>query len=253
MKNKVWTEIILNDIHIPKQNKKALNCVFKVIQKVKPDGITLNGDIGDWGTFSRHDITKFPKKNWTDSQFYDDSLKSYTELNEFLDRIDKTHKFKKKNWLHGNHEVWVDSFIQESPQTRRQLFDIAQRLDLVKRGYKITKYNDFINLGKLKVTHGIYTGQHHAKKHVDMMGSSILYGHVHDLQTYSKTTPDKISHMAWSNGCLCDLNPCYLRGRPQNWNHGFALVYVWPNRDFQVDIVRIQKGKCLIWGEEIKG
>lgn len=252
-KSKIWVEVVVNDIHIPNHNKQAVSCLLKAIAHVKPDGITLNGDIGDWSTFSRHTRFSPPKCYWTDSQFYHESQKEYDALNSFLDQIQKVAPKCRKRWEHGNHEVWVSDFIKESPRTRKELFSLESRLQLKERGYEIFNYNDFMKLGKLRVTHGMYTGQNHAKKHVDAMGTSILYGHLHDIQVHSKVTPEHISHMGWCNGCLCNMNPDYLRNRPQNWNHGFAIVYIWPSGSFQCDIIRINDGKCIVAGQEIIG
>lgn len=253
MAKKYKTYVVLNDIHIPKHNKKAVFSALKAINLIKPDGVVLNGDIMDCGTFSRHDIYSPPKCHWTDSQFYEASMSEYEETNAFLDRLFAVSPKSEKIFLYGNHEMWVKDFISKSPEIRKNRFSLEDRLFLKERGFTIYSYNDFIQLGKLKVTHGIYTCQNHARKHLVEIGSSILYGHLHNLEVASKTTPDKISHMAWANGCLCDLNPEYLRNRPQNWNHGFAIVYVWPNREFQVDLIRIQNGRCVVWGKELVG
>jgi hypothetical protein len=249
----VHVEVVLNDIHIPKQNNKALNCALKAIEFLKPDGITLNGDIMDSGTFSRHDRFSPPKCHWTDSQFYKHSKHEYDGMIKLLDRIDRIAPKARKRYEMGNHEVWVEDFIKESPAIRRPRFSLEDRLGLKKRGYSVYKYNDFMHLGKLKVTHGIYSGQNHAKKHLNEMGTSILYGHLHNIEVASKVTPARVSHMAWANGCLCNLNPTYLRNKPQNWNHSFAIVYVWPSGEFQVDVIRIQNGRCVVQGKEIRG
>jgi hypothetical protein len=246
-------ELVVNDVHLPKQNKVAVNCMFKAMELIKPDGVTLNGDIMDCGVFSRHDRFSPPKCHWTDTQFYDASKKDYQEMNAFLDRIDRIVPKARKRYELGNHECWLQDFISESPKIRQGRFGFEERLSLKKRGYEVYQYNDFMNLGKLKVTHGIYSCQNHAKKHLQEMGTSVLYGHLHNIEVASKVTPARVSHMAWANGCLCNLNPAYLRNKPQNWNHSFALVYVWPKGDFQVDIIRIQQGKCVVWGKEVKG
>lgn len=250
---KIHTEIVINDIHIPNENKKAVNCVIQVIKDLQPDGITLNGDIGDWSTFSRHNRFIAPKQYWNDTDFYNVSEHEYNALNNFLDRITKASQNSRVRFANGNHEVWVESFVSESPKTRKEIFGISQRLKFKQREFEVYKYNSFMKLGKLRVTHGIYTGNNHAKKHVEAMGTSILYGHLHDIQVYSKVTPEKVSHMGWCNGCLCNMNPDYLRNRPQNWNHGFAIVYVWPSGEFQVDLIRINEGKCVVQGIEYIG
>lgn len=253
MNKQIWTEIVVNDIHIPYHNKKAINCVYQAIKLIKPDGITLNGDIGDWSTFSRHDRFHAPKCHWTDAEYYKNSMKEYQGVNSFLDELDRLAPKARKRWEDGNHENWVHDFVKESKESRDPLFNLHERLDLAGRNYEVYKYNDFMYLGRLRVTHGLYTGQHHAKKHVDMLGHSILYGHLHDIQVHSKVTPEHVSHMGFCNGCLCNMNPNYLRNKPQNWNHGFAVVHVWPNRNFQVDLIRITKGRCVVNGKELIG
>lgn len=251
--SKLKKAIVLNDIHIPKQNKAALSCALKSMKLIKPDYVILNGDIMDCGFCSRHSRFHPPKCNWTDSQFFNAAKKDYQQMNWFLDQVEKNAPKAQKIYQLGNHEMWLKDFIKESPQTRQGLFGLEERLSLKKRKYKVLTYNQPIKLGKLKIIHGTYTSQHHAKKHVESYASSVLYGHLHDIQVYSKVTDDAITHMGWCNGCLCDLNPDYLRNKPQNWSHGFAVVYVWPNGHFQVDVIRIHKGRCVVEGKEIVG
>lgn len=251
--SKFKTAIILNDIHFPKHNPEAVRCAVAAINLIKPDIIDLNGDIVDCGTVSRHTRFAPPKCYWNDSQYLEELQKEYNSANMFLDLIGNIIPKAQKIYKFGNHEYWTEEFIEESPKARRGLFDLATNLKLKKRGYSVYPYGAVTKLGKLKVTHGFYTGQHHAKKHVDMFGSSVLYGHTHDIQVHSKVTPENDTHMAWCNGCLSDLNPAYLRNKPQNWNHGFAIVYVFPNGNFQVDLKRITKGKVVVDGQVIGG
>ena len=252
-KPKIWKELILTDSYFPEEDKPSINCVYKTIKKIRPDGITLAGDIGNWDTFSRHSRFSPPKCHWTDSQFLENSQHEYDSINLFLDTIDKLVPKARKRFLWGNHENWVDDFIAESKKSRAPQFDITERLMLKERGYTTYPYGEIVSLGKLRITHGLYTTQNHSKKHVEMMGRSILYGHCHDIQVCSKTTPENISHMAWCIGCLCNLNPDYLRGKPQNWNHGFAIVYLHPDSMFQVDVKRITKGKVMVQGKLLDG
>jgi len=250
-KKKFWTEVIASDIHVPKNNKKATTLFLKALRSLSPDGITLLGDIGDWDPFSPFKLKKLPYKNYDESRMYDESLVQYATLNKFLDNVAKASPKSKLTWAHGNHEIWVDNYISGNPRARKDLFDISSRLKLKERGYKEYAYNEVFKLGKLSLLHGMYHGQNHAKQHVLAFSKSVLYGHVHDIQVYSKITVDNESHMAWSNPCLCNLNPEYLRTKPQNWNHGFTIVYKWPNGNFQVNIIRIQNGRCVVEGQEI--
>lgn len=257
---KTW--LIANDIHFPKENKAALDCFLQAVSTLKPDGILLNGDIMDCGTFSRHDIFQPPKCHWTDSQFYDAAWDDFNPMNAFLDIIDDLVPKAQKIYNLGNHEEWLLQFIKTSPSTRQPLFGMEERLNLRKRGWKVNKYKDIFKLGKLRVVHTLFDsgkggggsgGKHHSSKHLDVMGASTIYGHFHDIQCASKITPEKDAHMAFSNGCLCDLNPEYLRNGPTNWSHGFAIVYTFPNGNFQVDLKRIVGGKVIVSGQLIDG
>lgn len=251
MKN-IWIELVGNDIHVPEHNDAALACFVKTAELLRPDGITLNGDIMDCGLWSRHDIDKKPKCNWTDSQFYEKSRRDFDAMTSFLNQLDSCGA-KRKRWQLGNHEEWLEDFIRQSPSTRRKFFGLEERLHLKRRRWQLSPYNKPLYVGKLAIIHGLFTGQHHAAKTVNSMAGSVLYGHSHDIQAYSKHTLEHTTHMGWCNGCLCDLNPEYLKNKGQNWSHGFSVVYAWPNGSFQVDQIRIQNGRCIVHGKEIKG
>lgn len=260
MKKPFETWLVASDIHIPKENKAALDCWLQALSLLKPDGVILNGDIMDCGVFSRHDIFQPPKCHWTDSQFYDASAHDYKRMLQFQGVIDKLAPSADKIFNLGNHEVWLEDFINKSHKTRSKLFGFEERG--IGRGWKINAYRKIFYLGKLRVVHTLFDsrtggggsgGKHHSAKHVETMGASVLYGHFHDIQTASKVTPEKNSHMAWCNGCLCDMNPDYLRNGPQNWSHGFSIVYLFPNGNFQVDLKRIVSGKVAIGGQLIDG
>jgi hypothetical protein len=172
-------------------------------------------------------------------------------MNAFLDRLDST-KATRKRYALGNHEVWLQEFIKRSPRTRKT-FSLESQLALSKRKWEVYPYNTVLSAGKLKIIHGLFTGQYHAAKTVLSMAGSVLYGHSHDIQVFSKHTLDEHTHMAWCNGCLSDMNPEYLKNCGQNWSHGFAIVYIFPNGRFQVDIIRIQDGQCIVQGQYIDG
>ena len=257
-KHKIW--LVASDVHIPEENSSVVDCWLQTVDLLKPAGIILNGDIMNCGTFSRHDIFSAPKCHWTDSEFLEASSPDFDRMNAFLDAIQKISPKSKKIFNMGNHEEWLNEFIKRSPRARNRLFSFEERLLLTDRSWKVVDYRKFSKIGKLRVTHTLFDsrsggggGKHHAAKHVETMGASILYGHYHDIQTASKVTPERNSHMAWCAGCLCDLNPGYLRNGPQNWSHGFAVVYLFPDNNFQVDIKRVVKGKVVVNGKLLDG
>ena len=44
--------IVTPDKHFPLHDQKAINCLKKTIEIVKPDGYVDLGDVGEWGAFS---------------------------------------------------------------------------------------------------------------------------------------------------------------------------------------------------------
>ena len=96
---------------------------------------------------------------------------------------------------------------------------------------------------------------HHAKKHLDSYGENIVYGHVHDIQRFTKTDLGG-TKAAWSLGCLKDMSAeknKWLKGRLHNWNHAFAIIDWFEDDNFKVEVVEIINGKTTLWGQELHG
>ena len=87
-----------------------------------------------------------------------------------------------------------------------------------------------------------------------MYGESVIYGHTHDLQRHSDAKLGGVIS-AWSLGCLKDIkyDEEWLRGNLTNWSHAFAIVDLYKNGSYSVQIVEIIKGKTSLWNEIIKG
>ena len=101
----------------------------------------------------------------------------------------------------------------------------------------------------------MYTGQHHAKKHVESYGRSIVYGHVHDVQSHIKVSPIDVKdkHIGLSLGCLAYKNPHYMRNRPNNWSHALGVGMVRSDGNFNIDPVIICDGVASYAGKTFRG
>lgn len=131
-------------------------------------------------------------------------------------------------FLEGNHERWIHMAITQMPELFEGLEDLGIEISLKtlmsldKFGFEIFPLNHLVQIGKAHFTHGIYTVQHHAKKHLDTFKGSIYYGHLHDIQSHNQTSLE--GHMETASlGCLCRLDPHFLRGKPTNWVHAFGI------------------------------
>jgi hypothetical protein len=131
-----------------------------------------------------------------------------------------------------------------------ELLDVPEfSLDiLLKMGEKKINYiphGSDVYFGKLMVEHGDKLkgsgGVNPARTAMLKFKRSVLINHFHRTTSANGNVYAGESYMAWSVGCLCELNPGYL---PINeWNHGFAVVEVYPDGSFKVDNLQIIDGK----------
>ena len=108
------------------------------------------------------------------------------------------------------------------------------------------KINHIERIGRLSLTHGMYTVQNYVKKHIESFKTNVLFAHLHSPRMRLDNSPAKeIAICGYSVGCLCDMNPSYLQNKPRSWAHGFAIVYFYENGFFDVDLKRIVKGQYV--------
>jgi predicted phosphodiesterase len=247
--------IVIPDQHFPIHDENALKVVLKAIEFVKPDIFINLGDVGEWESVSAW-AYKRRKRPPIEYQLVE-MKQEIKAVNKCLDRIDRVLdkiKCKSRFILAGNHDEWLDAWVEENPFLDQYTFRNACKWD--ERGYDYRRYNEVLSIGKLNFIHGAYTTATHAKKHLDAYGANIVYGHTHDIQRYSHTKLDDDGIAAWSMGCLKDMsaeNNTWLKGRLHNWNHAFGVITWFDDGLFQLETIEIVKGKCSVWGKIIKG
>lgn len=181
--------------------------------------------------------------------------KDYEQMNKILDRHDKIFTGDTE-YMIGNHEVWIEQLIDEIPALEG-LFEMEKMLHLKDRGYNIVKENGFARKGKLYYIHGLHTNIHHAKKTVERIGRSVVYGHIHQRQefTINSAIDSDDCHRGISMPCLYDYKKYakYLRNRPTNWSHGFGVTYTNEKGFFQHNTIDIVGGRFIgLNGKEYK-
>ena len=118
---------------------------------------------------------------------------------------------------------WKPLPVLDELQTLGVNLQIQELLGLKKLGYKIIPSNEILRIGNhCHFIHGFYTNTHHAKKHLDVFGVNVYYGHLHDVQQHSTVSVNGV-HEAMSLGCLRNTNAPFLRGKPNNWSHAFGI------------------------------
>ena len=246
------TVVVFPDIHFPNHDEKALRCALNVIRVVKPTAFLLLGDVVDGESVSHWQWRK-KKRPPLEYQlpFIEKEIK---EANRGLDRIDKVLEevgCKKKQFSQGNHEIWFDHFVEENPYLEEYGSRKAFKFD--ERGYEWYHYGKVFRVfgSKLYAYHGgHFMGIAHARTHALQMGCNIIYGHTHDSQR-AVITHISGTHMAYSMGCLADMNKDYLKGRPTNWTHNVGILDILDKGFFNLVVLDINDGVTTYGGNII--
>ena len=254
-KGVVKRAIVTPDKHFPTADDAAIKCVTQAIEIIKPDMYIDLGDVGEWHGASHW---QWRKKKRPPLEYQLPFInQDITDVNERMDRIDEALDkagCKKKHMLEGNHDDWMNRFVEEHPYLPGLKFKDAVKLK--ERGYKYHKCGDYLKIGKLAFYHGHhFAGVHHTRNHLLRLGANVMYGHHHDIQQTSVTHLDG-QKSAWSIGCLKDMSKdenAWLGGRKHNWSHAFAVVDFYNKGLFTVHVVQIINGKTALWGELIDG
>mgnify|MGYP002725704696 CR=1 FL=1 len=243
--------VIIPDQHFPIHDEKAVNVVLKCIDIIKPDTFINLGDVGEWESVS---AWKYKGKKLPPLEYQLPLIdKEIEEVNKGLDLFDEVLSDCDKYMCEGNHDDWLNRFVERYPYMTDYTFKEACMLK--ERGYKFYEYNKPLKIGKVNFIHGAYATMYHAKKHLEAYGSNIIYGHVHDVQRHTLTKLDSGTIGAWSMGCLKDMSReknRWLRGRLHNWNHAFGIIDWFDNGNFRLDVVEIINGKTTLWGKSVE-
>lgn len=202
----------------------ALWAALNFGEDFKPDMVILLGDLMELEMISHYAKNNLRLREQMRLEH------DFEFTNQVLNRIDKISKGEKV-YLFGNHETRIETYLNENPELEGML-SIEKKLHLEERGWKFFKEGKVIKVGHACFTHGWYYNIYHARKHVSEMGDNIFYGHVHDVQSFSKPNPAQMPIIGQSLGCLCDLNPAWKRNKPNRWVNAFGIFYFSKDGNF---------------------
>ena len=108
--------IVTPDKHFPCHDERAISCLVKSIEIIKPDFYIDLGDIGEFGSVSHWQWRKKKRPPLEYQMPFVD--KDIEEINEGMDVIDEALDkagTKEKYFIQGNHDEWLDRFLEENP------------------------------------------------------------------------------------------------------------------------------------------
>ena len=173
--------------------------------------------------------------------------------NDYLDMLQ--NYFDEIYYIQGNHDWRYKNFaLNYSPTAYKHHFDISLQLNLKKRGIQMIEYPDYLDVGNLTVTHGVRHGNNHNKAMYELVGRSILYGHVHHYNCTSFVKRG-VECKAFSMPCMSLLSPEYqIKRGENNWSNGYANFQVKPNGKFNMFMAEIYDGELILpCGTMLKG
>lgn len=254
---KIEKTILLPDIHHPYHDKESWRLAKKFTKWFQPDRIVLLGD-----ALEMRAINHWKKEHGNLRHF--EGLRLLDDYQEFikdvLEPLERACPEAEKIYLGGNHEDWAYRLVDQFPQLEG-IIEPENGMKLDKRGWKWIPYINIdkagnirpgkMKIGKLTITHGHYTNKYHASKNTEIYAKSIVYGHTHDIQSYTKVHEEDPGdyHTAQSIGCLCNKSPSFMQGRPNRWVHSFGVLYTRHDGSYNLYVPVIIKGQFVFAGK----
>ena len=228
----------------PLHDAKAIGALMAFARDFKPDLWIEGGDNLDCGAVShwlkdRHLSAK-------DLNLQRD-LDAYDAL--VLQPLKQLKSLKRKVWMKGNHEDWLDQLAEREPGLA-DLLQVDTLLDL--DDWDIVERGGVVSAGKLHFIHGdtLPNSKNMAERAVISYEHSIRFGHFHTYQVASKYGQlDGDVKTGVSVPGLCRRNPNYLKNRPNQWSQGFCWGYIHPDGTFNDYVAIITKGRFTIHGQ----
>lgn len=219
--------IIIPDIHYPKHDPAAVECMLAACRLLKPRRAVFLGDSLEVDQFSRHgrkSLSEDEARDWiADMDGFD---------REILGPV--ARYTREQVLLEGNHEYRVEAAAIGSPAIRSVLSTISPRVRLTKRrSVTWVPYQASTMTSHYQITRSLWAvhGWSHAKQaataHLSKCSSfSLWHGHTHRNQSDSKRDPATGRMLrAMCPGFLGTLQPVWRGSDPTNWSHGFGLTW----------------------------
>lgn len=240
---------VLNDLHIPFGDDRAINLVLDAFQDLKIDRLVLNGDVLDFYNLSMHG-PKHPDVQALLENEIDAGR-------EFFNSLRKRFPTQEIVMQSGNHEVRLDRFIINNAPPFWNLYTIEKMLQLKELGIVYYPYNTRVQLENtnLYIQHSppSYTSakQAYASKH----DQSSIYGCSHRAERYTRTGASGTVYETLFNGCLVNVNLNdqtrtvfgYAKGH-ENWQQCATLVAVEDGVNFHIEQSIIRDYKIKLGG-----
>jgi predicted phosphodiesterase len=233
-------EFVASDIHFPYEDRAGYELFRLVAEDLQPNVLVLLGDIIDAYAVSAHDKDA---NRATPAAFKEELLYAKTKLSELRDTLPNTRIIYKE----GNHETRLSRYISKNAPVLSGLSSVTlpELLDLNSLNIEWIPNDGRLKIGKMWHIHGNEVaggGQSPARLKYTRMQCNFIHGHHHQRDKFRPRAYDGSQHGAYSNPCLCDLEPEYAH-HTHNWSLGFTIIDHDTDETFQVEEIEIVKAE----------
>jgi predicted phosphodiesterase len=230
------TYFVASDWHSYHLNPACLSILSQhaLLHKPEQRRLIINGDFLDFVFFMKkhEDYKKFiARPDGIETHFlplYEEEVNWGNRCLDYLQKI-----FSEIVFVSGNHDKpRIDNFLGDCPHAYKHNFDLKRDLKLATRKIVFIEYNDWLDIGDLSITHGMFHGPSALKKHFMASGArNVIFGHIHHDNCESFMTRGKTKQVS-SLPAMCDLNPDYIKNAETNWTNGYKVVNMKANSHF---------------------
>lgn len=247
MSDKLERILFIPDVHVPYEDKKAVQLMLKAAKAFKPEHTIILGDFIDNYSVSSH------SKNPNRSLQLDQEIKESKVLLETISKLGS----KNKVFVSGNHEDRLERYLMDKAPELFNMVKIEKILELKQNGFKYVPYKDHYTIGKLNITHDVGTAGRFAHyKSLDSFQHNIIIGHTHRLGYAVEGNAQGERHLTAMFGWLGDIESVDYMHKvkaTRDWTLGFGIGYLDKKSNcVYVTPVPIINYTCVIEGKLFK-
>lgn len=202
------------DIHVPFEDKAAVDAAMWIAGKCQPDTVVVHGDLMDCYTVSR--FSKDPTRGVHIQEEADMAHRILRDLR-------RHSKAKRCVFINGNHEARLDKYVQGQASALHGVrgLSIPGMLRLEDIGWENVEFNGRFMAGPIMCIHGIRYGVGTAMNNLRHYGVSVVQGHSHKVSSAHMSFVGGRQIESHEIGCLASTDVEYT-DHP-NWQHAVAV------------------------------
>lgn len=204
---------VLPDIHIPYQDKGAVEEALSRIEEERAGRIVILGDLMDFEAISR-----FNRKLEKRAAFEWELKLGRKWISDFHKRF----KGREIHFLAGNHESRLSKYVVRNCPELSGLPQLALEEVLeIPGSWRTYSYNlNAVRIDGVSYVHGRKFSGNVCMANLKKYMGSVVQGHSHRSSSQYLRLPNGKTIGAVEAGCLCDLRPSYAAD--VNWTHAMA-------------------------------